>query len=167
MWLGLDKAMTRDRLLAGFTVVASLSLAIAVYCFARSVPPEVLSTWTATNNELASYTAIFGSAPSFFYTLAIGLLLGACAAGEDRARLHCLAWTGLSLLLELSQHSLFAGAISDLGAEMIPGSAWAVVGPYWSRGIFDPLDVLATLAGCLVALTIISRLAGRTTRAVR
>jgi hypothetical protein len=30
--------------------------------------------------------------------------------------------------------------------------------PYWTRGVFDPLDLAATLAGGLVALVLLARL---------
>jgi len=54
-------------------------VAVAVYCFARLNPPALLGTFQVTYPALAAQTFLFGSAHSFFYTLSIGLLVGACA----------------------------------------------------------------------------------------
>jgi len=112
-----------------------LSLAIAVYCLARSHPPEFFSPFLATRSELVALTGIFGSAPSFLYTLALGLLIGFCAP-RSSAKFHCLAWTGLGMLL--------------------PASSQQLVGSYWMRGVFDPADLLATLVGGLLATILIA-----------
>ena len=60
-------------------ICLSMAAAIAVYCFARFNPPVLLETFQATYPALASQTHLFGSAPSFLYTLSIALLVGACA----------------------------------------------------------------------------------------
>jgi len=132
-----------------------LSLAIAVYCLARSHPPEFFSPFLATRSELVALTGIFGSAPSFLYTLALGLLIGFCAP-RSSAKFHCLAWTGLGMLLEVSQHPNFApGMLAWLG-ELLPASSQQLVGSYWMRGVFDPADLLATLVGGLLATILIA-----------
>jgi len=136
----------------------SLAAAIAVYLLARAFPPELLAAWRSTGPALAGHAEIFGSAPSLFYTLALGLLLGACASSLARARLHCLAWTGLASILEISQRPEIAKPLSALLHNHLSASAWHVVGPYWTRGIFDPLDLLATLVGGAIALLLLGHL---------
>jgi len=91
--------------------VATLSLvaALAVYCFARIDPPELLALFQATRPELTTRTELSGSAPSFFYTLAIGLFVGLCASTQKSRQLHCLLWMCLVLILELTQHPIIAG----------------------------------------------------------
>lgn len=129
--------------------------AVGVYVFARISPPELLQPLQSSRPVLAGVSAWFGSAPSFFYTLSVGLLLGAIAASNTGARLHCLVWTGIALGLELTQLTVVADFLTNLLAGPLEGSAWDLVGPYWTRGVFDPLDMMATLAGGLIALAML------------
>ncbi len=140
--------------------IASFSLlaAVAVYSFARFYPPEVLEPFQVVGTGLAAYTGIFGSAPSFFYTLALCLIIGACASSRSTAILHCFLWVGLSLFLELTQHSIFAGSFSLWSLRVLPESIWGLIGPYWTQGIFDPIDLIATLAGGLIAMVTVTYL---------
>ena len=139
--------------ISGFSLLA----AVAVYCFARIYPPDVLEPFQIAGTGLASYTGIFGSAPSFFYTLALCLTIGACASNRSTAILHSFLWIGLSLCLELTQHPTFAGSLSNWLPRMLPESTWALIGPYWTRGVFDPIDLVATLLGGLTAMFLITR----------
>jgi len=133
----------------------SLAAAIGVYLFARTLPPEILAPWQSTDPRLAGHIALFGSAPSLFYTLALGLVIGACASTANSARWHCLAWTGLASLLEISQFPGIAMPVSKFVHDVSPESVWHLVGPYWTRGVFDPLDLLATLIGGFIALLLL------------
>jgi hypothetical protein len=140
--------------------IAGLSLlaAFAVYLFARIHPPQILAPSIAISNQFESYSGIFGSAPSFFYTLSLGLLIGICTSNRASARFHCLIWIGLALVLELSQHQVFAGPISSWTSTYLFDSIEKLIGPYWSHGIFDPTDLLATLLGGGIALSLFSHL---------
>jgi len=142
--------------------IASLSLliAIAVYCFARLYPPLLFESIKATSQILASQTGIFGSAPSLFYTLSIGLLVGACAPTLWGARLHCLLWITLAGFLEMSQLPTLSRPLSTWLASILPETSWEIVRPYWARGAFDPLDMLATLMGGLIALLLLTCISG-------
>ncbi|MGD8348188.1 MAG: hypothetical protein PVI79_03080, partial [Gammaproteobacteria bacterium] len=71
---------------------------------------------------------------------------------------HCLAWTLLALLLEISQHPQIAAVFSSGLAGILPEPVRVASGSYWARGVFDPLDLAATLAGGLVALVLLARL---------
>jgi len=152
--------MTRHAAPARRFGIASFSIlaAIAVYCFARFYPPELLAPLRATNSLLASQTWLFGSAPSFFYTLAIGLLIAACASTLLRAHLHCLLWIALALALELSQHPVLAEPLAGWLATILPVASWEIVRPYWIRGAFDVMDLLATLTGGVIALVLLTHL---------
>ena len=140
--------------------VASLSLlaAVAVYLFARIYPPEILMLSQNPNGNLATHAEIFGSAPSFFYTLALGLFIGASAQTTRNARLHCLVWIGLALGLEISQHPSITEPLSTWFSSFLSEFIWDLVGPYWIRGVFDPLDLLATLAGGIIAFVLLGKL---------
>ena len=150
--------MTRRSHLVWILIIANLSLflGIAVYCLARFNPPTIFSAFLATNNELASFTGIFGSAPSFFYTLALGLLIGALASNQTTARLHCLTWIALCLLLEISQLPIYSMWVTTWLSGALFESGWEFIESYWLRGTFDPIDLVATLSGGLISLGFVS-----------
>ena len=129
-----------------------------MYSFTRIYPPELLVSIQATHPGLAAQTGLFGSAPSFFYTLALGLFIGASASTLTNARIHCLVWIGLAMCLELTQPPIVAEHLSTWLAAILPESTWGLIGPYWMRGVFDPIDLIATLFGGLIALFLITRL---------
>ena len=134
----------------------ALLAAVAVYCLARIYPPELLAPFQATDPLLAEQTALFGSAPSLFYTFAIGLFVGSCASSRASAKLHCLNWLGITLLLEISQHPIIAIPLASWLADTLFVSTWEIIGPYWNSGVFDPRDIIATVTGGLAALVILS-----------
>jgi len=139
-------------------VVFSLMAAIAVYLFARIYPPEILTPLHVYSSDLAAYTGVFGSAPSLFYTLALGLIISACASSRSSARVHCLVWVGLAMLLELSQARIIAEPIGAKLSESLPNFIWAITESYWTRGVFDSLDLLATIVGGTLALVFLAYL---------
>ena len=154
------EAPLRSNSLPSTVNLVAILLAIAVYCFARSSPPELFESFKTTFPILAAQTALFGSAPAFFYTLSIGLLVGACAAKLRDARLHCILWVTLALFLELLQLPTLSRPISTWLASILSETSWEIVRPYRTRGVFDHVDMLATLMGGLLALFFAHRLSG-------
>ena len=150
--------MPTSRNQAWIVVCASLSIGIAVYCLARANPPEIFTSIRATSDHLVAMSATFGSAPSFFYTLALGLLILMSAPSRGSVKLHFIAWTGLCLLLEVSQYPTISMWISGRLSNLIFESGLDLFGHYWLRGVFDPLDLLATFAGGLVAFVLAMQL---------
>ncbi len=138
--------------------VASLSLlsAIAVYLFLRLDPPALLAPFQSNNKWFVSHAGMFGSLPSFFYTLSIGLLVGAISSNLSGAKIHCLMWIGIALILELAQHAIIAEKITGILVDFLPKAATKIIGPYWTRGVFDPLDLLATIIGGFLAIVVLS-----------
>jgi hypothetical protein len=136
----------------------ALLAAVAVYCLARIYPPELLTPFQSTIPILAGQAGLFGSAPSFLYIFAIGLVVSSCASTPASARTHCLIWLGLALLLEISQHPVIAEPLVSWLADTLFVSTWEIFGPYWKQGVFDPLDIMATVAGGLAALSILPHL---------
>jgi hypothetical protein len=141
-------------MIAGF----ALLLAIAVYYFARGNPPQLITALLPARHEPVAFASLFSSAPSFLYTLALAIVIGIATADRRRAMFHCLAWTLLALLLEISQHPRIAAVFSNGLAGILPEPVRMAFDPYWTRGVFDPLDLAATLAGGLVALVLLARL---------
>jgi hypothetical protein len=134
----------------------ALFAAVAIYCLARIYPPELLAPFKITIPILTGQTGLFGSAPSFFYTFAIGLIIGTCASSRTSAKLHCLNWLGLAVLVEISQHPIIAKHLASWLADTLSVSTWEVFSPYWNRGVFDSLDLIATVVGGLTALALLT-----------
>ena len=152
----------RSRALYKVYIIASSALlaAIAVYCFARSQPPALFPQPGSMLGLATLDGELFGSAPSFFYTLALGLFIGLAAPSAKAARSSCLMWIVLSLCLELSQLPVLSYALVEWLQAPVPGWAWDLVGPYWTRGVFDPFDLLATLVGGFIAMNILCGFSG-------
>ena len=136
----------------------ALAAALAVYLFARSQPPLFFPRFNWIDAVFAVDARLFGSAPSLFYTLALGLLIGLATPSAKAAGRNCLLWTGLALVLELSQLSTPSHSLVEWLPGILPARAWDLVGPYWISGVFDPFDLLATSAGGLFAWSILGRL---------
>lgn len=139
---------------------SSLTLALAVYVFAREYPPAIIESLQIPAPWLLEHGRLFGSAPSLFYTLAFGLLLGVISAEPRRGQLHCLVWTAIALLLELTQAPEVAGTFIA-AFDRLPPVAADLLTPYWKNGTFDPVDLLATLLGGASAWGVLRILPGR------
>jgi hypothetical protein len=142
--------------------IAGLSLlsAISVYLFLRLDPPALLEPFHSSLQWFVPPGELSGCLPSFFYTLSIGLLLAAVASNLSDARLHCLIWVAIALVLELTQHALVAERIAGFLEYYSPGIVVGITGPYWIRGVFDPFDLIATVAGGMLAMALLSCLPG-------
>jgi hypothetical protein len=143
----------------GIAIVA-LAIAIAVYCLVRLYPPELLAPFQVTSELLGSHASIFGSAPSLLYTLSIGLIIGVVASTLAAGQMHCLIWIVVALGLEISQATVIAAPLAAWLADILPASVWEIVGPYWTRGVFDWFDLFATALGGAIALAILTYLPG-------
>ncbi len=138
--------------------VASLALtvAVAVYVLARSQPPAIFEPIHLVPASPSGLEWLTDSAPSLLYVLSIGIFLGSFASTASSARWHCLTWIGIALALEVAQADQVAATLTTWLAPNLPNPAWNLVGPYLERGVFDPLDLFATLVGGSLALAILS-----------
>ncbi|NCF38274.1 MAG: hypothetical protein GWP56_18180 [Gammaproteobacteria bacterium] len=154
-----SKPTTNSAYLAAKLGLACLAMltALSVYVFARPNSPVLLSELHWHSDWLAAYSDYLYNAPSFFYTLAIGLFIGVCASTRTAARRHCAIWVGIAAVLEATQATTIAGRIVDWLGTLLPAALWDLIGPYWQRGVFDPLDLVATLAGGAFAILLLSR----------
>jgi hypothetical protein len=137
----------------GIAILALITV-IWGYLFFRLDPPVLLQSLQPAEifQDQAHW---FGSVPSLLYTFAVGILIGSFTSSSGHGQVHCLIWTFLALALELTQHHDIAGSISVLVARLFPGPVTEILLPYWSRGSFDYLDLVATAIGGLVALAIL------------
>ena len=138
-------------------VIATLALIapIAIYCSVRIYPPGLLSSFQTAHTIPVAQNGFFGSAPSFFFTLSIGVLVGSCASSLSSAKMHCFLWTTIALSLELSQHPTIAKPIATLLVDYLSASIGEFVRPYFLLGVFDHLDLLASVVGGIVAFLIL------------
>ena len=143
----------------------ALLLAVSVYLFVRPSPPELLAGLHWRSDWLAGYNRYLGSAPALFYTLAFGIFVGLLARTRSAARWHCLLWVLLAACLEVTQAPVFGARLTAWLEPVVPAAVWNVVGPYWQHGVFDPLDLLATLVGGAIALLALSRFHGEESHA--
>ena len=157
--MGVKSASNKTCMAANLGIAClALLMALSVYVFARPQPPDLIAGLHWPGDWLTGYSAYLNSAPSLFYTLAIGLFIGACASSRGAALRHCALWTGLAAGLELTQAPFIATRLADWLEPVLTASVWHAIGPYWQRGVFDPLDLLATFAGGAAAILLLSRL---------
>lgn len=136
----------------------ALAAAVGVYILVRLNPPGLLAPFQVTSSLLGTQPGLFGSAPALFYTLSIGLFIGVLASTPSSGQLHCMIWVALALCLEITQASFVATPLATWLSEMLPDAVWELIGPYWTRGVFDPYDLIATVLGGAIAMIILARL---------
>ncbi len=132
--------------------ILALIAGIAVYVFLRQHPPALFAPLQIPTGFSDGSRAIFGSAPAFLHTFAICLLIGACVSSLSSALGHGLLWIAIALGFEFSQSVAVASRITGWLDGLLPDGVLEIVIPYWSRGVFDPLDIAAILAGGAIAL---------------
>ncbi len=136
----------------------SLTIAIAVYALARENVPSALSPLHSPHAWLVEHSHLFGSAPSFLYTFAITLLLGVVSSKRGGARLHCMVWIGIAMMLEITQLPGISETLANSTTSVLPQQISGLILPYWTHGVFDPVDLLATLLGGVLAMTLLKYL---------
>ncbi|MDH3636624.1 MAG: hypothetical protein OES20_18185 [Gammaproteobacteria bacterium] len=136
----------------------ALTVAVGVYILVRLNPPGLLAPFQVTSSLLGTQLGLFGSAPALFYTLSIGLFIGVLASTSSSGLLHCMIWIAVALCLEISQVPFIATSFAAWFSTTLPDAVWELIGPYWTRGVFDPYDLLATVLGGAIAMFILSRL---------
>jgi hypothetical protein len=139
------------------TVLGALALAIGllVYLTGRDAAH---AQWIPAVPALAG-TLSFGTAgawlPSLVHVLGFGLLTAALVPASVRTA-TCAAWCAVDRAFELGQHSQMAPLLSGWLLQLpvsVPGAD--ALGRYFSRGTFDPRDLLACVAGAVLAAAIL------------
>ena len=138
-----------------FAASIAMLIALGTYLFARVYPPAILAPLSATNISPVDALAFWDWAPSFLYSFSLCLLIGCVVQTSKLATQHCVIWILLTLILEISQYPSLATQIVKSFENIVPETGWIVLAPYWVNGTFDPLDILATVAGGGLSLTII------------
>jgi hypothetical protein len=64
--------------------------------------------------------------PCFIHSLSV-CLSAAARQAELARKLHCLNWLGLALLLEVSQHSIFATPLASWLVDTLSMSTWEII----------------------------------------
>ena len=144
-------------------LAASIAMftALITYLLIRVSPPELLAPFSISIPPPTGSLFFWGWAPSFFYTLSLCLLLACVLQNSKLAARHCVIWTFLSVIFEISQYPLLATPISKALESNLLETSWIVFAPYWTNGTFDPLDILATITGGGLGFTTIRYLQRR------
>ena len=140
-----------------------LAVGVLVYLTDREASRAVLVPtfeWLAGSHL---FGAIGQSLPSFAHTFAFSLFTAAALPPCSRAAYPaCVAWCAVNIAFEVGQHERFSAHL----AEMLQGSLGALpmsrpLANYFLRGTFDVGDIVAAVAGALLAAAVL-RLLQRT-----
>lgn len=135
----------------------SFMLGSSVYLFDRPA-----GSWGVADLSLANIRAldIFGALgynlPSFFHALAFSLLT--VAAGRyslKQARVVCLGWLVIHFIFELGQNSIMSGKLASIIRQIGDYQFSERSALYFERGVFDPLDIIASIMGVSLAYGLI------------
>ena len=150
----------------GMLAIAAMAAGVVLYVIDRPVPHVYLlpSVIAFAGSPGTIPGAISASLPSFVHVYAFSLLTAA-VAGSRSTRSGALiagAWCAIDVLFELGQHTAFAPHISGaMPAWFGDVPLLENIGPYFLRGTFDPADLVATVAGAIVAYLSIVRFPAR------
>jgi hypothetical protein len=143
---------------------AALALGLLVYASTRDARHSLLLPSVSPLAGLISFGAAGGWLPSFVHPVAFGLWSAAALPARHAAGAWaCVAWGAVNLLFEGGQHPavaapLTAALLGNGGAR--PSAAAQVLAGYFAQGRFDPLDMVAAVAGSATAVALL-RLADR------
>lgn len=115
---------------------AALALGVAVYTTGR-----------------AGFGPLGGWLPTWAHTFAFSLLTAAVLPPRSAARYGgCAVWCTLNLAFEIGQHPQLGGPLAQtLQAGFGNGAPVRRLAAYFVHGSFDRMDLLAALAGALMA----------------
>jgi len=152
--------------LATFAALAALLVGVATYLTLRSGDTLVFTTGLG----LAAPAALAGSLPAMLHTFAFVLLSAVCLGLERRAAAWCAGgWALVGTTFEVLQHDLVATALLPHPATLLPSggvdAGVALLARYAHLGVFDPLDIAATLLGAFAAWLYATALLARRSRA--
>ena len=133
----------------------ALALGVAVYVLDRGAGAIAFlpSGWTGIGRP----EAVFGPAgrwlPSLAHGLAFGLLVGCWFRRTSSRLIACAAWTAIAAAFEIGQIPVVAHALAALLSGPLSALPFAEpLSACFRNGLFDPLDLIATLlAGALAA----------------
>jgi hypothetical protein len=134
-------------------------LGSSVYLFDRSAADIyfIPSWWTLADGTPGLFGSLGGSLPSFVHPFCFALWTSVLLMPwRVSPLLICLGWFGLEAALEIAQAQSLANRIID----WLPGwfADWPIlanVPHFFSRGLFDPGDLLAIALGSVAAYLII------------
>lgn len=133
-------------------LIALLALAAgaAVYAWARPMGHAQWAPWLGLAGGTVAMPAWVGALPSLLHVLAFGMLSAALLPEHSRAGpAACIAWGALNLLAEGAQHPLAQAALVE-PLTALPGGM--PLARYVAQGRFDPLDLVAAIAGTVLGL---------------
>ncbi len=129
---------------AGLFALGFTALVLGVLVYALERPAGSVAILPAGSMHDGAFLGpLAGPLPTFLHTLAFALMTAAFLAPARHARLAaCGVWVAFNMAFEISQHPAFA----ELAGFGLPGA-------------FDPLDLLAAIAGAVAAFIFMELLA--------
>ncbi len=147
--------MTSSSLL--WLATALLVLGVLVYALDRGATAYFLPDWLARATGPAVFGTLGAHLPTFVHPFAFALITAAVLRPGPRGLLLvCSAWFAIDCAFEVGQWSPLGERI----AASVP--AWfngipvlEATGTYFSRGTFDPLDILSIALGVVCAYVVL------------
>lgn len=144
--------------------VAALVAGTAVYLLDRPagqlalIPPD----WVLSDGQGSVSGILGGVLPDFLHPFAFAMLTGSLLAPSRlRYGIACLVWATIDLAFETGQAptvSKWLAATIGPWKGRIPGVESIL--SYFGNGTYDPLDVLATIAGAVMAWLLLQKTGG-------
>jgi hypothetical protein len=137
--------LNRAALWLSLVAVCSLLIGGLVYITQRPEGSSYVSSWLHLPSPML-WPGLAYNLPSFAHALTFSLLTIILLPKAPWQ--GCAAWLTIETLFELGQHP----AVSSRLAEAMP--RYSMLKNFFQHGTFDPLDLLAILLGCLLALVL-------------
>jgi len=143
------------------TGLGALAVGAAVYLVVRGAGGSRLPDGLG----LDPWPLLTGALPSLVHAVSFTLLTAAALGAGRRALIAAaIGWTAVGWAFEALQHPAVASALWPEPARFAGGDALTVaqaaLAAHAHRGIFDPLDLVATAAGTVCAVGLGSRRLG-------
>lgn len=146
------------------TAFGALAIGALIYALVR--PQAALFIPTGWHHPMPATAvlplaaALIGGAPTFLHAFALSVLIMVAtqaATSHGRGRC-CAAVCAVEFAFEVAQHTAVAAVlIGSVSASPTAGGIAGAWRAYLRHGTFDPLDLVAAVAGCLVAYTLFVR----------
>jgi len=144
---------------AALLALGLVALALGLLVYAVDRDPN-RSAWMPATLALAKRGSLgpwAGWVPSLLHSMAFGLFSAAALPARSwAAGFGALSWGLVNAVFELGQYpaaaQVLAGHLEDMSGQW----TWARwLAAYFARGRFDPMDIAASLAGAVMAATLL------------
>ncbi|MDY6903739.1 MAG: hypothetical protein SWH61_03545 [Thermodesulfobacteriota bacterium] len=135
-----------------------LSLGLGVYVLGRNFVPIIATPVPYGHAASGTLRWLLGFIPSFIHALAFCLLTACLFPTTARTSLIiCSVWAGLHVLLEIGQTQSVSNMLAPLFSLRTSDSIVLLrIETYFRLGVFDFMDVISAMTGCLAGYILIN-----------